>query len=305
MTEPHIAIIGNVNVDMIMGPQAPWPEPGTEVALPDYELRVGGQAGNAALALAALGAPFRLYGNAGDDVLGRWLRDSFGEAARHWRLSERPTTVSVGIAHPNGERTFFTNAGHLEALDLDDVLPHLPSRAAEGSIALLVGTFLTPLLAESFPDLLRALKAANYRIALDTGWPPEGWSGQARRHLSGWLPPTDFLLVNEVEACSLADAGDVESAARRIRPLLPAEATLVVKRGADGASAWRGNDAVTSRSPAVRVAESLGAGDIFNAGFLAAELDGRPLLQAVRAGVAFASATIATRPRRFPNSSGL
>ena len=42
MSEAQVVIIGNVNVDMIMGPQAPWPQPGTEVVLPDYELRPGG-----------------------------------------------------------------------------------------------------------------------------------------------------------------------------------------------------------------------------------------------------------------------
>ena len=72
MTVP-ILVIGNVNVDLIMGPQEPWPTPGTEVILPAGDLRVGGAAGNTALALSALGTGHRRVANRGPAVFGDWL----------------------------------------------------------------------------------------------------------------------------------------------------------------------------------------------------------------------------------------
>jgi sugar/nucleoside kinase (ribokinase family) len=299
MNGPHVCLIGNVNVDMIMGPQAPWPEPGTEVVLPDYELRVGGQAANSAFALEALGVPFLLLANAGHDILGRWLRESFGESATDWPSTERPTTVSVGITHPNGERTFFTNEGHLEAFGPADILPRVPERAPDGSVALLVAAFLSPLVIEAFPDILAACKRANYAIALDTGWPPQGWTDQARAGFSRWLPATDILLINESEGRALSGLQDLSAAAARIRGMMPDDATLVIKRGPEGAQAWQGGDTAHVPSPPVVVADSIGAGDIFNAGFLAARLAGRDLRKCVHAGVHLASAVIATRPRSF------
>jgi len=299
VSAPHVAVIGNVNVDMVMGPQAPWPEPGTEVVLPEYELRPGGSAGNAALALQALGVPVLLLGNAGDDVLGRWLKDSFGKAAHHWRLAARPTTVSVGVTHPNGERTFFTNEGHLEALGPDDVLRHLPGDVANGSVALLCGAFLSPPLVAAFGEILDALRAANYRIALDTGWPPEGWTGAVQRHVAAWLGVADFLLFNEAEACAFAATADLQQAVGSIRPLMPAHATLIVKRGGNGAAGWQRSETAAVLAPRTTVADSIGAGDVFNAGFLAAGMRGAALGEALRAGVEFASAVIATRPRRY------
>jgi sugar/nucleoside kinase (ribokinase family) len=257
---PHVVVVGNVNVDMIMGPQAPWPQPGTEVVLPDYELRVGGSAGNAALALQALGVPVRLLANAGDDMLGRWLRDGFGAAAAHWRLADRPTTVSVGVTHPNGERTFFTNEGHLEALGPEDVLPHIPPRAPAGSVALLAGPFLCPPLYRDFSQILAALRAAGYRVALDTGWPPAGWTAEVRDRVGEWLGATDLLLFNETEAISFTGLRDFGAAVGAIRAALPAGATLVVKRGAGGAQAWRRGEAASAAAPPVRVADSIGAG---------------------------------------------
>jgi sugar/nucleoside kinase (ribokinase family) len=299
VTGPHVVVIGNVNVDMILGPQAPWPQPGTEVVLPDYELRVGGSAGNAALALQALGVPVRLFANAGDDILGRWLRDAFGEAAAYWRLADRPTTVSVGVTHPNGERTFFTNEGHLEALGPEDVLPHIPPRAPRGSVALLAGPFLSPPLCRAFGEVLEALRAAGYRVALDTGWPPAGWTDEVRRRVGEWLAGTDLLLFNEAEACAFAGSPDLEGAVSAIRPALPETATLVVKLGPSGAQAWAARAKASVSAPPTRVADSIGAGDVFNAGFIAAEMAGASLGEALAAAVNYASAVIATKPRRY------
>lgn len=299
MSAPHVAVIGNVNVDMIMGPQEPWPRPGAEVVLPDYELRVGGSAGNAALALQALGVPLRLLANAGDDRLGHWLKESFGEAAEQWPLAPVPTTVSVGITHPNGERTFFTNRGHLDVFAPEDILPWLPSLAAEGSVALLVGPFLSPRIAEAFTDLLASLRSAGYRIALDTGWPPQGWSETARAQLAAWLAQVDMLLANEVEVTGFAQSEDLGPAVASIRSLMPARSVLAVKRGPNGASLWQGEDVTYAPAPPTRVADSIGAGDIFNAGFLAAVLAGAAPSDALRAGVELASRVIATSPRRY------
>ncbi len=50
-----LVVLGNVNVDLILGPVAPWPQVGIEIFVPHDELRVGGSAGNTALAWAGLG----------------------------------------------------------------------------------------------------------------------------------------------------------------------------------------------------------------------------------------------------------
>ena len=299
MTRPHVALIGNVNVDMIMGPQAPWPQAGTEVVLPDYELRIGGQAANAALAFDALGVPYRMLANIGNDILASWLRDQFGAGAAEWFPTDAVTTVSVGITHPNGERTFFTNMGHLEEFGPEHILPKLGERAPEGSVALLVATFLSPRVSAAIPEILSACRRANYAVALDTGWPPSGWTEQVRTGFSRWLPEIDILLFNEAETRALAGTDDLAEAVDRVRAAMSEAATLVVKRGADGAQAWQGSESAHYPSPNIVVADSIGAGDIFNAGFLWARLQGRSLRACLAAGVELASAAIATRPRSF------
>src|SRR5258706_9592623 len=132
---PTIYVIGNVNVDLVMGPLVPWPKAGTESILPHSELRVGGAVGNMGLTLQAMGARYQLICNRGDDIFGRWLAEAFGAGAENWPVAATPTTVSVCLGHPNGERTFLTSEGHLSVMSAADAIARLPARAGERDVA--------------------------------------------------------------------------------------------------------------------------------------------------------------------------
>ncbi|TIV27806.1 MAG: carbohydrate kinase family protein, partial [Mesorhizobium sp.] len=171
-----LAVIGNVNVDLIVGPVAPWPKAGTETVVDHDDLRVGGQAGNTALAWQALGIDFEIAANLGDDQFGRWLREAFGHRAQKWRVRPEGTTLSVGMTHPDGERTFFTTRGHLPRFSLDDVLSVLDGNRLAGGYALLSGSFLTDDLTRDYGALFDWAEANRIAVALDTGWPIDGWT---------------------------------------------------------------------------------------------------------------------------------
>ncbi|UDL93677.1 carbohydrate kinase family protein [Lichenihabitans sp. PAMC28606] len=295
----QLLVIGNVNVDLVMGPQQPWPTPGTEVLLPESDLRVGGAAGNTALAWQALGVPFRLVANTSADALGRWLRDPFGTVGDAWPTSPRACALSVGITHPDGERTFFTTLGHLLDFTLKAVLSQVPADAPIGAIALLTGCFVTPALVAHYGDLMTTLRQRGYRVALDTGWPDGGWSSANRVVVASWLPMCDHLLINEAEALGLTATASCEQAAVILQQHLPAGAILVIKTGAAGARAWCDGQDVTVSAPRVIVIDTIGAGDTFNAGYLAACVAQHGFEVAVAAGVRMASRAVSTRPRRF------
>jgi sugar/nucleoside kinase (ribokinase family) len=295
---PTICVAGNVNVDLILGPLADWPRIGTETILPHSELRVGGQAGNTGLALAALGARHRVAASVGDDALGDWLAAAFPDSARTWPRAAAATSMTIGIVHPGGERTFFTTLGHLALLSPQHILGQLPAGASPADLVLLCGVFLSPLLVEGGVTLMHALRERGYSIALDTGWPTQGWKA-VRGEVESWLPLVDHVLLNEIETCALARTNDLDRAARWLLARLPAGATLVVKRGSDGARAWRGEEQVAHLAPAVDVIDTVGAGDVFNAAYLFALQNGERLDEAVARGVGVASRAISTSPRRY------
>ena len=289
---------GNVNVDLILGPLERWPRIGTETILPHSELRVGGQAGNTGLALGALGARHRVVANMGDDALGAWLRAAFPDSAPRWAASPAPATITVGLVHPGGERTFFTTVGHLADFAPEHVLGQLPARAEPGDMVLVCGVFLSPRLVAGCRQLLETLVARGFATALDTGWPDGGWDG-IRSVVESWLPSVDQVLFNDLEATALAGRESLDGAVEWFRARLRPSAALVVKRGAEGAAAWRGAQRVTCPALAVKVIDAIGAGDAFNAGYLFGCATGLDLAASLRLGVSTACTAISTSPRRF------
>ena len=295
-----LAVIGNVNVDLIVGPVAPWPKAGTETVVDHDDLRVGGQAGNTALAWQALGIDFEIAANVGDDQFGRWLREAFGHRAQKWPVRPEGTTLSVGMTHPDGERTFFTTRGHLPRFSLDDVLSVLDGNRLAGGYALLSGSFLTDDLTRDYGALFDWAEAHRIAVALDTGWPIDGWTEANCAAARGWLSRCELALFNEVETTTLAGLTNPAEAARRIRDGMKDGATVVVKRGPDGAIAI-GTDGglIEVPAPRVTVVDTIGAGDVFNAAFLAALAQGRSLEKCLSTAIRVASRAISTLPRDY------
>ncbi len=292
-----LAVIGNVNVDLIMGPVGNWPQQGTEVIVDHDELRVGGAAGNTALAWMGLGVPFTIASSVGQDAFGIWLAEGFRPHSARWTVNASSTTVSVGITHPGDERTFFTTRGHLADFTLDEALAQLGD--LQEAIVLLCGSFLTDALTAGYPALFDRAARSGVTLALDPGWPPSGWTVDQLARAQAWLAHTGHLLVNEVEALALSGAATVEAALPVLAALMPPGARVVVKSGARGAFGLQGETFVHAPAPAVPVIDTIGAGDIFNAGYLLAMAEGASFDRALRTGVALASRAISTTPRAY------
>ncbi|PDT46682.1 carbohydrate kinase family protein [Sinorhizobium fredii] len=295
-----LAVIGNVNIDLILGPAEPWPKAGTEIIVDHDELRVGGCAGNSALAWESLGVGYEIAANVGNDQFGTWLKEALGARSRHWPVEAVGSTLSVGITHPDGERTFFTTRGHLPLFSFEEVRAMLDGSRLRGGLALLSGSFLTDALTLAYDQLFDWADAHDIAVALDTGWPLEGWTEANKQKTIGWLKRCHCALFNEVETTTLTGQINPLEAARSLKAEMPADAIVVVKRGPDGALAIGGDGREYSvAAPRVEVIDTIGAGDVFNAGFLAALAAELPLEGCLRTGVTVASEAISTLPRSY------
>lgn len=296
--QQRLTLIGDVGADLVLGPISEWPRHGTETVVEHSEMRAGGSAGNAALAVSYLGGTPELISVVGNDETGAWLSRELGALGMSLGVCDAPTTLTVGLVHSSGDRTFFTTRGHLEKVSFELLRPRLLPAREPHAIALLSGPFLTPALQATYPRLLRELTALGYRIALDTNWPPQGWSGALRAEVAGWISCCDHVLLNDLEVASLADEEDLGSAIQRVAQLLKEGASLIVKNGARGAIGVEGDERCESPAIETQVFDSIGAGDSFNAGYLLARLDGAGLAEALAAGCRAAAAIIAHFPRR-------
>ncbi len=98
-----------------------------------------------------------------------------------------------------------------------------------------------------------------------------------RRAIAG----VDIFLPNAREARRLAGQQDLAQAMRMLAGLVP---LVVVKDGAGGSYACQGDAVLHEPAIAVRPLDTTGAGDCFNAGFVTAWLEGRPLRECLRWG---------------------
>ena len=146
-------------------------------------------------------------------------------------------------------------------------IEHVPQRMYEDLRHLHVaGVYQARSLLPHVEAILARASSAGATVSLDCQWDPsERWEGLAR-----WLPHVDWLFANEQEACSMSGKTGAEEA---LTALAARTACPVVKAGSRGA--WlmeEGRPSLAAAAP-VKVVDTIGAGDNFDAGFLYAVIE--------------------------------
>jgi sugar/nucleoside kinase (ribokinase family) len=107
--------------------------------------------------------------------------------------------------------------------------------------------------------------------SLDINWDPdERWNST----LPDVLSLTDVFLPNDQEAIHLSGCSNLDEAAAWLRDRVP---VVAMKRGADGARLYYGQEMIECTVSPATGGDSIGAGDSFDAGFLAGWLRGLPM----------------------------
>jgi sugar/nucleoside kinase (ribokinase family) len=184
------------------------------------------------------------------------------------------TGVSVILVR-GADRAILTYSGAIGALRAEQVPDRLLQRAGHLHVA---SYFLQTSLRSGLPDLLRRARRLGLSISLDTNWDPEErWSG-----VEEILSSVDVFLPNEAEARAIARVGSLAEAVDHLAQLMP---TLAVKLGRDGAIARRGSEMIRLPALRVEIADTVGAGDSFDAGFVYGYLKGWALARALHLAI--------------------
>jgi ribokinase len=249
---------GHINWDVTLRVSA-LPEPDGEARITEQHRAGGGSAANVASALAGLELDAGLIGSVGTDEQGQMAvreLEATGVDVSRVITVEGETTVKYLVVDDAGEVMVLANDGVNEAVGPEDVAAEMVAGASHLHL-----TGQRPATAARLIDLAQT---AGLTVSFDPGRRVD------ERDFSALLEAVDVLLVNELEARAVF--GDDEGAA--IAGAAGPERTIVVKRGADGASLYAGGEPVHHPGFAVEAVDTTGAGDAFAAGYLAATVGG-------------------------------
>lgn len=306
MTHPSaakpICIVGNLNIDLIIRNVPGMPAWGQEVLGSDRLQACSGQAGYLAFALRRLGVPTTLIANLGDDLDGRQILDeltSFGVDLSGVEVTPNGRTgITVAIVRADGERAFVSDLGCLADFS-EQMIQHNWGLVNDAAVVCLVGLFCLPglTLPAAARQMARAQEAGKI-IMLDTGWDPANWPAATLGEMRGLLKHVSLFMPNWDEARAITGAATVEEAGQVLCTMGPE--TVVIKCGDLGSYARQGERCFWSPPRVVRVQDAVGAGDVFNAGFLYALQQGWPLEACLAVGNSAASLYISATSDRFP-----
>ena len=252
----------------------------------------GGSAANTLAGMAAMGCKCAFIGQVADDQLGEVFAHDVRALGIDYATPVRagddvPTARCLILVTPDGQRTMNTFLGASQFLPASA----LDAAMIQDAAVLYLEGYLWD------PEEPRAAMRAAIDAARSAGRKVAFTLSDAfviDRHRADFLDllgngQIDILFSNEAEICSLAEVDDFEAAVASVSAKLP---TLVVTRSEKGAIAIHEGQRYAVAAEAIdKVVDTTGAGDLFAAGFLAGQAQGRDVETSLRMG-AIAAAEI-------------
>jgi sugar/nucleoside kinase (ribokinase family) len=283
-----LLVLGDANPDLVLRGGDVVPAFGqAEHLVEEAGLTLGGSGAILAHGAAKLGLRVGICAVVGDDLFGRFVREALDavgvDTSGVVTDPAIPTGVTVVLSGER-DRAIMTSPGTIASLRADLLERSTLDRARHVHVS---SYYLQNALVPDLPGVFERVRGGGGTTSLDPNWDPsEQWDGG----LLDLLQHTDVFLPNAMEATRMAHTSDLEGAARS---LAMAARMVVVKNGDKGAVACTDGTVTTSAGVPVETVDTTGAGDSFDAGFLASWLGGGPLERAL--AIANACGALSTR----------
>ena len=275
MTPPHIAVVGSLNMDLVIRTPR-FPSPGETIIGRDFHTIPGGKGANQAVAAARLGARVSMVGRVGDDGFGAQQLanlSGLGIDVSHIRRDPGAATgVALIAVDEGGQNSIILASGANMRLAPADVEA---AEEAIASAALLLLQLEVPL--EVVEQAAALARAHGVTVVLNPA--------PARELPPSLLRQVDFLIPNESETALLTgvQVEDMEAARQAATRLRTAGVgTVILTLGERGALLVDRMQATHIPGFQVEVVDTTAAGDAFVGGFAVALAEKQSLTEAVR-----------------------
>lgn len=230
----------------------------------------GGAVFNTAIALGRLGAPTAFLSGLSSDLFGEMLQAALRDSRVDSGLaivSDRPTTLAfVKLVDGQARYAFYdeNTAGRMLTVeDLPDV-PDTVTAAFFGGISLVVEPCAT-----AYATMMERQSTARVTM-IDPNIRPSFIKDEPayRSRINRLIECADIVKLSDEDLHWLEGEGDTGRLAHRL--LARGPKLMFITEGADGARAFSKHHEVSVPARSVKVVDTVGAGDTFNAGVLAA-----------------------------------
>ncbi|MAY34347.1 MAG: carbohydrate kinase [Rhodovulum sp.] len=237
---------------------------------PAFAPHAGGAVFNTAIALGRLGTPVGFVSGLSNDMFGDILRDTLDASNVDHSLtitSDRPTTLAF-VTLTNGQASYAfydeNTAGRMLSSDDMPALPDQVEAAFFGGISLMVEPC-----AKAYESLMARESAARVTM-IDPNIRPSFIKDETvyRERLARLFAVSDIVKLSDEDLFWLEGEGDIETLAQGL--LAKGPSVVFITEGAKGAHAFTTRDTVFVPAQKAEVVDTVGAGDTFNAGVLAA-----------------------------------
>ena len=278
MKKFDIAVIGELNVDLIFQDISTFPQIGKEVIAKNMTQTLGSASAILASNIAKLGLHVAFLGKLGCDSYGDLvlseLNDKGVDCSGIVMNRNSRTGITVSMTFPE-DYSMITYPGVMEDFCLDDVDFDFISKARHMHFS---SFYLQPGIRPDCARLFQKVKEMGLTTSFDPGWDPEEkWDPD----IFSLLDHVDIFLPNEIEALNITHTQSVNEAFEKLGQH---SSTIVIKQGSKGAILQSNHTILKAKAFRVEPVDTTGAGDSFNAGFLSQWLQRKNLKECLRTG---------------------
>lgn len=249
-----------------------------------FERRVAGSEANVIIGMSRLGNESAFFTAVGDDELGNCIISTLNAEkveTKFIKVGSGFTAVYfVERGYPVPSKTnvlYYRKGSAFSKITPNDIAPEMFD-----NIELIFISGITPALSESCysasKKMVEIAKEKNIKVVFDTNIRkkllPD--SEIAIKTLSFFIQEADILITGIGDLEHIFPNLSLDDQIKNLRTFTSTD-LIIFKMGKEGARAYKGKDVFEARSFDVEVVDELGAGDAFDAAFLASFMEGKTI----------------------------